>query len=627
MRSKTSFFNAAIFKKDLSRFYLLALLYLAAVCMVLPLVLSTSLAAYGRELGYELTMLYTVRSVYDSTQLVTFISFFGAPCAAMAIFSYLYSARSANMMCSLPVRREAMFLSHAAAVFAVVLASNLVAVLLALAVTLPSGLMLGGYLAQWFVITLGQFVLFFGIAVLCAVVTGNILAMPAIYLVVNLAAFAFAAAISSSLNSVLYGVNVSDAFEGVIRFSPVIWFQLGPTYSYVEGYDPLNPSHTDIFYTYGTDLAVYALVGIVFIVAAFLIYRARRMETAGDVVSITCLRPVFKLVFALGVGIVGGYVFFSMFFSYGYGGDPAYRLMGCLALFSVIGYIGGDMLVRRSTRLRSARTLIPAAAIALVLVAGVWCANSDVFGIERYVPASGDVSRAVVQVRGDFVETDDPETIALATVALQGVLDSRAENDAAQQSDVAGWDYSVNFIYYMDDGSIVERRYEMYLDEAGEPTGATVLLDEIMNSPESIIARNVGDTVIDERTVASGYIEYYSEELESYTQITLGPGEALELYNDCLMPDMLDGSIGRAEFGAFEREYYTCSIAIYVYDTAEPAAPYAATEDVSYPYEEAVEESTYRALYLEVPVSAERTCAWLAEHGVAPDTQLYKYVG
>ena len=166
----------------------------------------------------------------------------------------------------------------------------------------------------------------------------------------------------------------------------------------------------------------------------------------------------------------------------------------------------------------------------------------------------------------------------------------------------------------------------MYLDEAGEPTEATVLLDEIMNSPESIIARNVGDTVIDERTVASGYIEYYSEELESYTQITLGPGEALELYNDCLMPDMLDGSIGRAEFGAFEREYYTCSIAIYVYDTAEPAAPYAATEDVSYPYEEAVEESTYRALYLEVPVSAERTCAWLAARGVAPDT-LDKYVG
>ena len=138
MRSKISYFNAAIFSKNLSRFYLLALLYLAAVCMVLPLTLSTSLASYGRELGYELTMLYTVKNVYDSTQLVTFISFFGAPCAAMAIFSYLYSARSANMMGSLPVRREAMFISGVAAVYAVVIASDIIAVMLAFAAALPS---------------------------------------------------------------------------------------------------------------------------------------------------------------------------------------------------------------------------------------------------------------------------------------------------------------------------------------------------------------------------------------------------------------------------------------------------------------------------------------------------------
>lgn len=624
MRSKTSFFNAAIFKKDLSRFYLLALLYLALQCVLLPLALQVELGGM-HDASYDELMLRAVKYVYSSTSLTALTAFFGAPCAALAVYSYLYSARSANMMCSLPVRREAMFLSHAAAVFAVVLASNLVAVLLTLAVTLPAGLMLGGYLAQWFVITLGQFVLFFGIAVLCAVVTGNILAMPAIYLVVNLAAFAFAAAISNSLNSVLYGVNVSDAFEGVIRFSPVIWFQLGPTYSYVEGYDPLNPSHTDIFYTYGTDLAVYALVGIVFIAAAFLIYRARRMETAGDVVSITCLRPVFKLVFALGVGIVGGYVFFSMFFSYGYGGDPAYRLMGCLALFSVIGYIGGDMLVRRSTRIRSLRSVLPGIAIAAVLAAGIWAADADVFGAERYVPDPAEVESAYVTVGGQQVTLTDAEGIGWVTAAHQSILDNREMNEYRNDSDYT-YDYYCNIVYELADGREVRRNYDVAASPTpGEMLPETEILDRLMNSPEGILSRKElyeGDSV---DTISSGYVRYTDANGDSVS-LDFTAADMRELYTECIVPDMRDGTIGLYSFSSdVNYEFYDCEIELYFFDQPDGniSSGYVETADAS------IEGGAHQGFYTYATPNSERTNAWLAEHGVALDTlaELYKYVG
>ncbi|MGE4354781.1 MAG: hypothetical protein AB7D36_11945, partial [Oscillospiraceae bacterium] len=189
MRLKTSYFSPAIFRKTISRFYLLVIFYFAAQCVALPLTLSTTLNSQYQYDGvkYANLMYRAVRAIYFSTEITAIIALVGGCAAAIAIFSYLYSARSANMMASLPIRREAIFVSSVGAVYAVVLISNIIAALFAFGVTMPMGLMLGKWILQWFGIVLVQFTLFFGLAVLCAVVTGSILAMPAIYVVVNFA--------------------------------------------------------------------------------------------------------------------------------------------------------------------------------------------------------------------------------------------------------------------------------------------------------------------------------------------------------------------------------------------------------------------------------------------------------
>ena len=106
MRSGTSFFNGTLYRKAFFRFWPIWAIYGAQLLLLIPL---PFLATALRRDGYRLSDL-----VYIPDSLV-----FGAASAlvagvvcAMAVFSCLYSSRSACMMHALPVRREALFCSN-----------------------------------------------------------------------------------------------------------------------------------------------------------------------------------------------------------------------------------------------------------------------------------------------------------------------------------------------------------------------------------------------------------------------------------------------------------------------------------------------------------------------------------
>ena len=84
--------------------------------------------------------------------------------------------------------------------------------------------------------------------------------------------------------------------------------------------------------------------------------------------------------------------------------------------------------------------------------------------------------------------------------------------------------------------------------------------------------------------------------------------EALELYNDCILPDMRDGTIGLVWLEAdadYRAEVYDCCISMDLRDQDRGREEYV----------------DYETFYTYATVFSERTNAWLAEHGITLDEE------
>ena len=109
MRSKTLCFNGTLFRKNLSRYW--PLWGLASFGGALfPLAMLVNLLHSGFDFW---TPLETTQAYYNVLSYgVPVISIVYAVLCAMAVWNYLYNARSVGLMHTLPIRREGLFVTN-----------------------------------------------------------------------------------------------------------------------------------------------------------------------------------------------------------------------------------------------------------------------------------------------------------------------------------------------------------------------------------------------------------------------------------------------------------------------------------------------------------------------------------
>ena len=116
MKSKTSCFNRTIFKKNFTHFWPLWLLYQIYLLVVIPVWVWQKAASpyYYYGTGNEDTTyrMYQLVELAVHRMIPPLPVFFFAVAAALAVFSYLYSAKSANMMHALPVNRLELYVTN-----------------------------------------------------------------------------------------------------------------------------------------------------------------------------------------------------------------------------------------------------------------------------------------------------------------------------------------------------------------------------------------------------------------------------------------------------------------------------------------------------------------------------------
>lgn len=419
--------------------------------------------------------------------------------SAMAVFSYLYNSRSVQLYHALPIRREGLYLTNYLSGLSFLVLPLGVVFLLTLGVEAVSGTLMLWPLLQWLIAQVCFALFFYSFAAFCALFVGHIVALPVFYGILNFLAFGMSQLLSELFRQFVYGYHSWPAMSQLAQWlSPfiVLYREGGVRIGDTGGY----------FYTGLATALVYALAGLVLAALGLVVYRTRPLETAGDVVAVKWVRPVFKYGVAFCAAVTIGIFLRELFRSLMPGG--MWPMLGLMVLGGLIGYFAAEMLLRKTFRVLR-RSWKGALALCLVLTAAALTMNYDLIGFNRAPSRYNVVS---VYLWGPYTypsdsashfdiyctDSEDIEAVLALHQAIardQQELQDRLEHDRYS----TGYDpenpdqplvqsQNVYFSYDLADGSQLTREYtlQLYSTDLADPNSVASLLNNIINAPDAI---------------------------------------------------------------------------------------------------------------------------------------------
>lgn len=435
MKSRTLSCNMiTAFKKNLTRFAPLWAVYLIGGFLVMmTMTESDNGGAIANTLANTMGPFAIINMIY-------------AGLAAQMLFGDLYSSRLCNALHAMPMRREQWFLSHIAAG----LCYSLVPHLIVMPIVMLAMQQFGFVALLWMLGMLLEYLFFFGLAVFSALCVGNRFAMVAVYAILNfgsMIAFWFCNAIYVPM---MYGVTLTGE-EGFIQFCPVVQMSSFNDLVKMEYHSADSIYSYSRYYTYeglGEGwgyLVICAVLGLALLGAALLLYRRRKLESAGDFIAVKPLAPIFSVVATLCVGAVCA--MFGEMFSNGF-------MVVFLVAGLVVGFFGSQMLLQRTARVFRLNAFGKLGIIVGALVLSLLLVQWDAFGIVRWTPKVDRVERVTLSY--NQLELTEPEDIQLVIN-----LHKEAIAQGERYDPTAGSYYYIRITYEMKNGRSVERRYEL----------------------------------------------------------------------------------------------------------------------------------------------------------------------
>ena len=476
MKSRTSFFNATVFKKNLTRFAPAWGLYTA----LLVLTVFTE-CTWVERAGSNLLNLGETHGA--------FALFYAPLCTQLLFGDLLYNTRMCNALHALPLKRETWFFTNILSGYAFFLIPTLAASALAWL------LMVGSYPGSMAVVPLFlltallQFTCFFGISTFASFFAGNRLAHGVVYGLLNFGSMILYGLVETLYVSMYYGVGINqDAF---LRFSPIARMSEGHflrvetiTITELDGaqrtLDTAVIQRGDNFTYY----FIVAAVGFALILAGLWLYRRRKLESAGDFLAIRALEPVFSVVYTLSVG-----AFFHLI------SDGMYLIVGL-----IVGWFTGRMLLERTVRVFRKKNILHGCAVIGIFLLSLVVTYLDPLGIETWIPVNRVESVTLAEGSQYYqqyaVTLDKPWEIERVYELHQSALDEHFQGyphemtfedakkeliDQTVESDEMDCYVSHVITYHLTDGRTVSRYYRIWMgDEDGQ------FLKSVFSTPEAL---------------------------------------------------------------------------------------------------------------------------------------------
>ena len=475
MKSRISFFDKTLLRKDITRFSPVWILYLIGGMMV----------GLGVVDDYD-RYAYAARNMAETIGPLVVVNLIYALVVAECLFGDLYNSRLCNAIHALPLRREKIFFTHLIAGLLFSLVPNTLFCL----VLMPR---LGSFWYVSLIWLLGmtlEFLFFFAVAAVCAVSTGSRFAMGAIYILLNYLSMIMYWFVSTFYEPLLPGLHIRS--EGFARFCPTAW--VAPRTDLVifqKDSIMVGSNWTDASYEFGGlsgdwwYLAVLAGLGVVLLGIAVWLYRKRQLESAGDFLVFRPMLLPCSVIFTLSVAAI-----FQMI-----PGTILDMELAALLVGFVVGCFGIEMLLRRTVKVFDKRTCIKCGLIGAAFALSLLLTLIDPLGTTRWIPKPEKVESITLSDQYDYdptttyydhpyaIEITDPDEIAQLVQIHQALIGEEDPHDARiWSSQYVG---SFHVTYHMDSGTTATRRY-YYLKNSAEGRQLKVFYDK----PEFVIGYN-----------------------------------------------------------------------------------------------------------------------------------------
>ena len=406
MKSRTSFFNVTALRKNLTRFAP-AWLGLCAYLMIWASTIFTTGEKWGDY--YE-----PIAPIF-------------APIFALVLFGYLCDPRECNMVHSLPIRREKLFLIH-----------TLAACLMFL---IPTGIFCAvtrDYATQKaiyrFLFMGVEFLLLFSVGVLSMMFTGRKIGAALLYIFIQCFTTIAGLIIDSLYLPLLPGVSISED-----------WTFLSPTFL-VSRYADFT-DNTVINWSEWSFLLIFTLISLAILGISVLLYRRRKLEHAGDLLAVSWLDPFF----AACSGVTGA----SAMVVFGFDSEVFQLLLGI-----AIGYLSYWMLSKKSARVFTPKILGGFVCLVAALLGSMYLVHLDPLDRVSYVPEPHQVETANLSqghYDTDGFSTTDPELIAGLTalhtdIAAQYVPEALSKYNPSEGE-------RIFICYELKNGRTIQREY------------------------------------------------------------------------------------------------------------------------------------------------------------------------
>lgn len=428
MKSKTSFFNWTVLKKDITRFFPLWGLY----CVILVLSYITAAPYYMDTPGR------TLRYVQELQITLVALSMLFAGVCAMMLFGDQYNSRLCNALHAMPIRRECWFLTHTMAALLFFIVPNTVyAIFIAPA--------LGAYWYLAFVllgVSVLLFLAFFGIAAFAAMCAGSRFGMATAYVAINSWSALLWAFADVFVYPLMYGVRISNRF--LLNCSP---FAYAMDLEYLDIYTVYSGGTVTTFEgfigaSFGK-LSILTLAGVALLGIALLLYRRRKLETAGDFMAIRPAAVVFQIFICMLTGLIFKGISDSL----------------AVGFFGVIvGFFTGSMLLQRKVNVFKKRNFILCGAVIASLAIVLLGALLDPLNLTERVPEANQVKS--VRVSEEYgkllLEGKTPEDVELILQMHEKVVQEKPDSTI--------WG-NIIFEYTLTGGRTMERSYPIQLSD------------------------------------------------------------------------------------------------------------------------------------------------------------------
>ncbi|HHV76471.1 MAG TPA: ABC transporter permease [Syntrophothermus lipocalidus] len=400
MTSRAFLFNRGLVASDLKRFWWVSAAYGLCLLLILPFhhviqgvqaddlwvkqALQRSLDIFSGQSGMQAILIWTVPVVL-----------------AVLLFRYLHDSRAVAVMHSLPLNRNTLFCSHAAAGLVLILLPVLITgfVLMILnATTELKELYSLLDILRWAGLTALFAALMFSITVFVGMFTGNTFAHVAFTYILQLLPTGLVILLDGNLRNLVYGY-AGTGLPGEFRYNfPLVM---------LAGY------HGNDFFTAGTAIA-YLTAAAFFLAVAGYVYRLRPSEAAGEVVAFSVIRPVFKYGVTFCTMLLAGLYFASVY------GDNYPLIVFGYVFGSLLGYLTAEILLRKSWQVWSAyRGFVAYAVVITVLLVGI---ATDVTGYVHRVPDPEKVKKVYFGTNiNEWIQLEKRKNSQLLGIKYEGV--------------------------------------------------------------------------------------------------------------------------------------------------------------------------------------------------------------